>query len=296
MDLFAPLTIKFTLPVKSAPSRKVGGNFVQKLLFRASKVEAQIKVAEFSGYFELVTGLRPPLDIVYLKDPNTRGKCRLGVPSLKAEEHFSLQNWPEDIQLSWEQFPEQAFPTKPEKINDLWRHQFQFKEEDPEHGFPGLRKPQLGALHAIAGYFSTDLQVEPATVVLPTGTGKTETMLATMVYQQCEKILLIVPSDSLRTQISKKFIDLGYLPELTVVPPDIALPNVAVIRKGIQSPEEASLLANAANVLIATTSVLSACSEQALNALCEQCSDLFVDEAHHISATSWQAIRERFRD
>lgn len=160
---------------------------------------------------------------------------------------------------------------------------------------PGLRKPQLGALHAIAGYFSTDLQVEPATVVLPTGTGKTETMLATMIYQRYEKILLIVPSDSLRSQISKKFIDLGYLPELTVVPPDIALPNVAIIRKGIQSTTEAEQLTGVANVLVATPSVLAACSETALNSLCNACTHLFVDEAHHISANSWQAIRERFR-
>ena len=79
-----------------------------------------------------------------------------------------------------------------------------------------------------------------------------------------------------------KFIDLGYLPELTVVPRDIALPNVAVIRKGIQLAEEARQLAYAANVLVATTSVLSACSDAALNALCEACSHLFVDEAHHI--------------
>lgn len=296
MDFFDPLTIKVTLPAKATTVRKVGGNLVHKLLFRATTVEAEVKDARFPGYFELVTGLKPPLDYVYLKDPHTRGKCHDGVASLKAKEPFTFENWREDIQLSWEQFPEQAFSTVPEEINELWRHQFQFKEEDSEHCFPGLRKPQLGALHAIAGYFATDLQVEPATVVLPTGTGKTETMLATMVYQRCGKILLIVPSDSLRTQISKKFIDLGYLPELTVVPTDIALPNVAIIKKGIQSTEEAELLASACNVLIATTSVLSACSEVALNTLCQACSHLFVDEAHHISASSWQAIRERFRD
>lgn len=296
MDLFEPLRINLTLPLKSACPKRIGGNLVYKTLLRATEIDAQVKDAEFPGYLELDTGLRPPLNIVYLKKSDSKGRCRSDVLALKAKDDFSLETWSKDIQLSWEQFPENEFATEPNQIINFWRNQFQFKEEDSEHGFPGLRKPQLGALHAIAGYFSTDLQVEPATVVLPTGTGKTETMLATMVYQQCEKILLIVPSDSLRTQISKKFIDLGYLPELAVVPPDIALPNVAVVRKGIQLPEEASLLANAANVLIATTSVLSACSEQALNALCEQCSYLFVDEAHHISATSWQAIRERFRD
>ncbi|MBN3172997.1 DEAD/DEAH box helicase family protein [Pectobacterium brasiliense] len=296
MDLFDPLTIQLTLPAKATPASKVGGNFVHTLLFRATKVESQVRHADFPGYLELVTGLPAPLDCIYLKDPNTRGKCPDGLASLKAKEPFTFEDWQEDIQLSWEQFPEQAFNKEPEEINRLWHNQFQFKEEDTEHNFPGLRKPQLGALHAIAGYFATDLQVEPATVVLPTGTGKTETMLATMVYQRCGKILVIVPSDSLRSQISKKFIELGYLPELTVVPFNIALPNVAIIKKGIQTVEEAEQLVGASNVLVATTSVLSACSEDALNTLCGSCTHLFIDEAHHISASSWLAIRERFRD
>ncbi|MEK0002220.1 DEAD/DEAH box helicase [Escherichia albertii] len=298
MELFDLLTIKFTLPAKAAPVRKVGGNYVHKLLCRSTTVLAQVRNAHFQEYFELVTGLKPPLDYVYLKDPNSRGKCADGVASLKAKEPFTFEKWREDTELSWEQFPEQVFSTSPNEINEQWHHQFQFRGDEPERNSPGLRKPQLGTLHAIAGYFATDLQVEPATVVLPTGTGKTETMLATMIYQRCERILLIVLSDSLRTQISKKFIDLGYFPELTVAPPNIALPNVAIIKKGIQVAEEAKQLACESTVLVATvtTSVLFASSETALNALCESCSHLFVDEAHHISASSWQTIRKRFKN
>lgn len=296
MDFFDPLKIKITLPAKALSAKRIGGNFVHKLLFRTTPLEAQVKNASFSGYFEINTGLKPPLDLVYLKDTNSRGKCPNNVASVKAKQSFTLDSWSHEIELIWEQFPEEAFSTEPSEINKFWHGQFQFKEEDSAQNYPGLRKPQLGALHAIAGYFATDLQVEPATVVLPTGTGKTETMLATMVYQRCKKILLIVPSDSLRLQIAKKFINLGYLPELTVVPANIALPNVAIIKKGVQLAEEAEQLANASNVLIATTSVLSAFSKEALNALCNACSHLFVDEAHHISASSWQAVRERFKN
>jgi superfamily II DNA or RNA helicase len=71
---------------------------------------------------------------------------------------------------------------------------------------------------------------------------------------------------------------------------------VAIIKKGLQTVEDANALANAANVIIATTSVLTACSQAALDEMCKLCSHLFVDEAHHISATSWLAIRERFRN
>jgi superfamily II DNA or RNA helicase len=41
--------------------------------------------------------------------------------------------------------------------------------------------------------------------VLPTGTGKTEAMLATQVCRRLDRSLVLVPSDALRRQIAKKF-------------------------------------------------------------------------------------------
>jgi superfamily II DNA or RNA helicase len=296
MDLFEPLKISINLPAKLAPSVQIAGNAVHKLLFRRSKVQAQVSKSEFTGYFKLSTGLDAPLDIVYLKDSGARSTDLKDQPVLVAKQAFSFEQWSEDTELVWKNFPEAAYGTDPMQVNELWRNIFQFREEDVSHGNAGLRRPQLGALHAIAGYFATDTLLEPATVVLPTGTGKTETMLATMVYQRCEKILVMVPSDALRAQVSKKFIDLGYLPELAVVPKNVALPNVAIVKKGIQLKEDAILLANSANVIVATSSVLSTCRGDVLNALCGLCSHLFVDEAHHISASSWMSIREHFRN
>lgn len=296
MDLFEPLRIQIMLPERLAPTSRIAENAVRKLLFRKSKVQARVERSDFPGYFKLITGLEQPLDTVYLKDSSTKSSDLVGYPVLIAKTPFSMERWGEHLELNWRHFPDSAYVTSPIEINELWRNSFQFREEDVERRFAGLRRPQLGALHAIAAYFATDFQVEPATVVLPTGTGKTETMLATMIYQRCDKILVMVPSDPLRNQISKKFLDLGYLPELSVVPKNIALPNVAIIKKGLQTAEDANSLANAANVIVATTSVLTACSEAALNEICNLCSHLFVDEAHHISATSWLAIRERFRN
>jgi superfamily II DNA or RNA helicase len=40
--------------------------------------------------------------------------------------------------------------------------------------------------------------------VLPTGLGKTETMLAIRVYRRLDRSLVLVPSDALRRQIAKK--------------------------------------------------------------------------------------------
>jgi hypothetical protein len=66
----------------------------------------------------------------------------------------------------------------------VWDGQFTYKAEaanpdgtvSPDN--EGLRPPQLGALFAIGSHWS--LYKSPATVVMPTGTGKTETMLATL--------------------------------------------------------------------------------------------------------------------
>jgi superfamily II DNA or RNA helicase len=53
--------------------------------------------------------------------------------------------------------------------------------------------------------------------VLPTGLGKTETMLATQVYRWLDRSLVLVPSDALRRQIAKKFISLGQQGEMTPI-------------------------------------------------------------------------------
>lgn len=79
------------------------------------------------------------------------------------------------------------------------------------HDLPrSLRRPQIAALHSIVGYQSSGLS-EPGIVVMPTGTGKTETMLAWLVAQRPERVLVVVPSTALRDQIASKFETLGIL-------------------------------------------------------------------------------------
>lgn len=295
MDLFEPLKVNVAIPEKLALNQKVGSNSVRRLLVRSRRADALVKDSEFKGYLKLECQLNPPFDYIYLKKPGVGGRCPDDVPVLKGKKAFDIAELSPEVPLVWERLPDEIAGLSPREINRSWAGRFHFKEEDPDQEVVGLRRPQLGALHAISAYFATDREIEPATVVLPTGTGKTETMLATMVYQKCEKVLVIVPSDSLRTQISNKFLNLGYLPELGVVPSDINLPAVATIKSGIKTPEEADNLVDAANVVIATTSALSAGDVRAVDRLCERCSHLFVDEAHHISAKSWLEVRERFK-
>ncbi|WP_163024745.1 DEAD/DEAH box helicase family protein, partial [Pseudomonas viridiflava] len=85
-------------------------------------------------------------------------------------------------------------------VHQSWqKHLFNFSLDDPKTNAPGLRKPQLAALYATLGHLVVDPS-STATVVMPTGTGKTDTMLALIIAARMARTLILVPSDALRTQ------------------------------------------------------------------------------------------------
>ena len=71
----------------------------------------------------------------------------------------------------------------PDEVVSSYVDAFQFRQTDPATGAGGLREPQIGALHAVLAHWTTR-STSPATVVMPTGTGKTETMLALPRHQR----------------------------------------------------------------------------------------------------------------
>lgn len=162
-------------------------------------------------------------------------------------------------------------------------------------GEPGLRTPQRGAVHAVLGYWTTNRKT-PATVVMPTGTGKTETMLALLVAARLPRLLVLVPSDALRRQVADKFTSLGVLQELGVISSTAQRPVVGRIGHGFRTTEAALAFARACNVIVATPNVLGHCDPAARAAFLSECSHLFIDEAHHVAATTWSAVREAFED
>lgn len=164
---------------------------------------------------------------------------------------------------------------------------------EADEGTPGLRTPQLGALHAVLGYWTTN-RMTPATVVMPTGTGKTETMLALLVAARPDRLLVLVPSDALRDQVAGKFESLGVLQELGIVSFKALRPAIGRLQHGLTSEATALAFADACNVIVATPASLGACSSDALAALLDSCSHLFIDEAHHVAARTWSDIRRAF--
>jgi superfamily II DNA or RNA helicase len=215
------------------------------------------------------------------------------VTGIESADHTT---WPKHLDFAWDRLGDlDAYGDTPDKVRAAWVNEFDFREEDEAAGRLGLRTPQIGALHAISAHFAVGKEFDAATVVLPTGTGKTETMLASQVYRRLGTTLVLVPSDTLRSQISGKFITLGVLPEALVVKPEIVRPRVAVIATGIRSAEDAAKLVAEANVIVALPNVLEASSKGAIETLVQGCTDLVVDEAHHVTASTWNSIRDLFK-
>ena len=95
-----------------------------------------------------------------------------------------------------------------QEVLDSWIGAFRYVQEDLSRGTLGLRGPQIGAVHAVHAHWAvTD---SPGTIVMPTGTGKTETMLSILVSARCERLLVVVPTDALRLRSPKSSLRLAY--------------------------------------------------------------------------------------
>lgn len=286
------------LPAKKAFNTKIDGNIVERLYFSSVKVEVVIRETEaYQGVYELTTNLPEPFDLLFLRKCNTRNNLPEKKLLLRSEGNIEIKDINENTILKWEQYPfEENNLLTPKQVFQSWDNKFFFREESVTKNKMGLRPPQLGALHAISAHFTCNAKNVPATIVLPTGTGKTETMLATLIYQQCSKLLVLVPTNNLRNQIYDKFLSMGYLATLGIVPRNLSLPYVAKITKGLQRVDLAKKLIEQSNVIIATPNILNHCNDQVRKLICNSCSHLFIDEAHHVSASTWSEIKELFVD
>jgi superfamily II DNA or RNA helicase len=180
----------------------------------------------------------------------------------------------------------------PSDVLDSWRDNFEIIKEDPAHSIQGLRSPQIGALYSILAHVQNP--EDRAIVVMPTGTGKTEVMLTALVANRFAKLLVAVPSDTLRTQISEKFISLGLLRPLGLLGGEARNPIVGVVNSGFRSGVDLSAFINNANVVVTTMSILTGCDSEQKTLIQSTFSHLFVDEAHHSEAPTWSHFIDGF--
>lgn len=182
-----------------------------------------------------------------------------------------------------------------EKVLSSWASKFHFREERRDGDqIPqvGLRPPQIGALYGILAHWKVFLA--PATVVMPTGTGKTETMLSLLAHERIARLLVIVPTNALRDQIGEKFVTFGLLKNLGVLDEDSLYPVVCFLQHKPKTVDEVDEVFLRSNVIVTTMSVAGQCDEAVQGRMAEICSHLFIDEAHHISARTWEAFRKQF--
>jgi superfamily II DNA or RNA helicase len=292
MSLFQTWSGKITIPALPTAKLKVGSTVITHSPTRPFEVNATIHESQVSGYLLLDTDASPPFDKLCVREQGAKRK-KVGRGVLTSE--LPRAEWGRATAFRWDEPQELAkLFDSPEKVISTWQNQFRFRTADPERRIVGLRKPQIGALHAISAHFAVGSNHEPATIVLPTGTGKTETMLADLVYDQIPRLLVLVPSDALRMQIAEKFETLGVLREMECLPPHACSPRVARLTSGLRTVEEAHDVVGESNVIVALPDTLEACDAAAAHYLFDQCSALFVDEAHHIAAQTWKRTRDRF--
>lgn len=288
MKIDTDRTITVVVPEYNAKPIKIGGNYVKQNFEVGRSIELQPIGRLGSAY--LFTDNNSIKYAIF-----GRGMKKIidkSVRMLRTKQSLSSH---EEIsrllssQIVWENHPLANRDWSINDILDTWHAAFRI-DGDGENN--GLRKVQRGAVHALAAHWT--VSDDPALVVMPTGTGKTETMLSVLVQHCCERVLVLVPSDVLREQICEKFRTLGCLKEIGVLENSALTPRVVAIRKGVKTISDAKDLVEAANILVATPNILQASSPGARETIAAACTHLFVDEAHHLTAKTWGAAKGLF--
>jgi len=176
-------------------------------------------------------------------------------------------------------------------VLDAWRdgirYQAELQDDDGQTIRTGLREPQIGALHAVASHWT--LSDDAAVIVMPTGTGKTEVMMASTVAAACNRLLVVVPTDALRQQTADKFASYGVLERIGVLGPT-PFPVVGVLSSR-PSPDHHDAL-DCCNVVVTTMASLGLADEVEARRFAGQFSHVFFDEAHHIKAATWSRFQQ----
>lgn len=194
-------------------------------------------------------------------------------------------------------FPDAAaYARNAREAEESWADSFVYKREDGERNLPGLRRPQLGAIHAVQAHWSVDR--DPGTVVLPTGVGKTETMLSLLSAERCGRVLVVVPTDALRTQLSDKFLSFGLLKSAAfgVITANAAYPVVGTLNRRPTTVDEVESLFRKCNVIVTTMPLATQCADAVMQRMAQLCPCLFIDEAHHVAAPTWKDFKDAFAD
>lgn len=151
-----------------------------------------------------------------------------------------------------------------------------------------LRKAQKGAVYSLLAHWS--MSEEPAVIVLPTGTGKTETMFIAKLADNARRTLVIVPTIDLKIQTADKFATWGKLRELGVISGQTPNPTVGILNKTIDGAADLE----EADIVVSTPALIARAAPAVKAQLKSMFSHVFFDEAHHIEAAEWKGLKNLF--
>ena len=161
--------------------------------------------------------------------------------------------------------------------------------ESEDH--PGFRPAQLGAIHAVGGHFAQ--RSDPAIVTMPTGSGKTGVMVASAFILRATRVLVVTPSRLVREQIAEEIANLSLLVRLTALPGDLERPKVWNASGRVTTPARWRELREY-DVVVGTVQSTSPALKDLAPPEPDQFDLVIVDEAHHSSARTWQALLDCF--
>ena len=297
--------MKIQFPAIFAIDEKLNKNSIQQLIQPKSELEVVIKDYQknrVKGYVLTPTnGSKEQILAIYnqANPPEEFNKA------LRIKPEDLIENDSESTDLSdrkWIKHPELCrIPNAPldykEQLQDIlnsWQDTFSYKSEDISNNVQGLRPPQIGAVHAIHAHWV--VSDEAATIVMPTGTGKTETMLSVLISKRCQKLLVVVPTDALRKQIANKFLTLGILKDFGILSAEGLYPIVGILNHKPKNCDDVDVFFEKCNVIVTTMSIVGQCLSEVQERIAHHCPFLFIDEAHHVGAKTWKSLKEKFNN
>jgi len=189
------LTIPYVLGVDESPAK----NLLRQIAARGGTFEGTLSKFTRDHLRGWLFQLPDPGDSILIVPPKTKlERIPATYTQVLGVEIADVAGRVDLSAADWLRHPQLGTGTAHQVVLDSWRGAFAYVEEDQEHEIVGLRPPQTGAVHAVHSHWS--VSDAPATIVMPTGTGKTETMLSVLVSAICSRVLVVVPTDPLRTQ------------------------------------------------------------------------------------------------
>lgn len=161
----------------------------------------------------------------------------------------------------------------------------------PETG-NGLRNCQLGAIWALKSHFTTSSNEIASLISMPTGSGKTALMMAACFELNLKKILIVVPSKILRSQVFEQFKSLQILKDNKCLPDDIPELKVYEATKRQSTREQWEVILNEYDVIVAHPNCISPYFKDVEPIPADLIDAVLVDEAHHEPAETWRKIND----